>query len=229
LLTGLLLAANAVLILLAVPSGLSHQREKLDIRGLLLNRAMIVPAVAITLAAFAVGIIEPLLPVRLSRDGVTPGTTGLIFTISTVVYGLSAPIVGRVSTRFSINKVMISGAIAMAATLPLLAVFRQAGLVCLAVALVYLSFGFMLNPASAELGNVVDRAGASCYSAAYALYNIVYSAGMLGIAALAPVAAKRVGLLGALLCVSTILLLSTPLLVKENTFVWSESKKTPIA
>jgi MFS family permease len=213
----LLLALDAVLVIWVIPGGPANPREKLDIRGLLLNRSMVVPAVAITVAAFAVGIIEPLLPVRLARDGITPGTTGLIFTISTIVYGLSAPVVGRISSRFSINKVMIAGAIAMAGTLPLLAAFQQASLVCLAVALVYISFAFMLNPASAELGNVVDRAGASCYSAAYALYNIVYSAGMLGIAALAPAAAHRVGLLGALLCVSAVLLLSIPLLLKEST------------
>ena len=217
--TGLLLAVDAILIILAIPGGLGNSREKFDIRGLLLNRSMIIPALAISLAAFAVGIIEPLLPVRLARDGVTPRTAGLIFTVSTVVYGLSAPIVGRISSRVSINKVMISGAIAMAGTLPLLAVFRQAGLICLAVALVYISFAFMLNPASAELGNVVDRAGLSCYSAIYALYNIVYSVGMLGVAALAPAAASRVGSLGALLCVSALLLLSAPLLLNRNTSV----------
>ena len=101
----------------------------------------------------------------------------------------------------------------MAVTLPLLAAFQQAGLVCLAVALVYISFAFMLNPASAELGNVVDRAGLSCYSAAYALYNIVYSVGMLGIAGLAPTTARMLGFLGALLCVSAVLLLSIPFLI----------------
>ena len=113
----------------------------------------------------------------------------------------------------SINKIMTLGAIAMACTLPLLAAFRQAGLVCLAVALVYVSFAFMLNPASAELGNVVDRAGMSCYSVAYALYNVVYSVGMLAIASLAPTADHLVGFLGALLCVSAVLLLCVPFLL----------------
>src|SRR6185437_578338 len=117
--------------------------------------SLVVPALAVAVAALAVGVIEPLLPIRLARDGVTPKATGLIFTVSALVYGLSAPVVGRLSNRLSINKVIALGALAMASTLPLLAALRQAGLVCLAVTLVYVSFAFMLNPASAELGNVV--------------------------------------------------------------------------
>ncbi|MBV8709284.1 MAG: MFS transporter [Acidobacteriaceae bacterium] len=215
-LTGVLLAINASLIILVFPRGRRTAKEKLSLRPLLLNRSLGVPALAVALAAFAVGVIEPLLPVRLARYGVTPKTIGLIFTISTLAYGLSAPLVGRVSERWSASKTIILGAIAMAGTLPLLAAFKQAGLVCLAVALVYISFAFLLNPASAELGNVVDRAGMSCYSAVYAVYNIVYSVGMLATAALAPTAARLLGFLGTLLCVSAILLLCIPLLISTK-------------
>ena len=126
---------------------------------------MVVPALAVALAAFSVGIIEPLLPVRLARYGATLMAIGLIFTISTLVYGISAPVVGRVSERLPIQRVILLGTIAMAATLPLLAVFKGVILVCVALSLVNISFAFMLNPASAELGNAVDRAGMSCYSA----------------------------------------------------------------
>lgn len=213
LITGALLLINASLIVLVIPRGRgSSQREGLDIRPLLLDKSLVVPALAVALAAFAVGIIEPLLPVRLARYGITSKATGLIFTISTLVYGLSAPIVGRISNRLSTHRVIALGALAMAGTLPLLAAFRQAGLVCVAVTMVYISFAFMLNPASAELGNVVDRAGMSCYSAVYAVYNIVYSLGMLATAALASTAARFLGFLGALLCISALLLLCMPLL-----------------
>jgi MFS family permease len=210
---GLLLGLNAVLIFAVIPRERKIQKQKIEIGQLMLNRSLAVPALAVALAAFAVGIIEPLLPVRLARYGTTSKTMGLIFTVSTLVYGLSAPLVGRLSERLSISRIVALGAIGMAGTLPLLAAFRHAGLVCLAVALVYVSFAFMLNPASAELGNVVDRAGMSCYSAAYAVYNIVYSLGMLATAALASAAAHSLGFLGALLCVSALLLLSIPVLI----------------
>ena len=214
--TGALLAIDALLIVLVVPSVRHPGQDAVSIPKLLTNKSIMVPALAVALAAFAVGVIEPLLPVRLVRYGLTSKATGLIFTISTLVYGLCAPVVGRISERFSVNKVIALGAIAMAGTLPLLSAFSQAGLVCVAVTLVYVSFAFMLNPASAELGNVVDRAGMSCYSTVYAVYNIVYSLGMLATAAFASTAARLLGFLGALLSISGVLVLCVPLLWRST-------------
>ena len=65
----------------------------------------------------------------------------------------------------------------MAFTLPFLGFFKGVILVGITVSLVNVWYAFMLNPASAELGNVVDRSGLSCYSACYAVYNIFYSVG----------------------------------------------------
>jgi hypothetical protein len=104
----------------------------------------------------------------------------------------------------------------MALTLPLLAVFRGRILVCIALSLVNVSFAFMLNPASAELGNVVDRSGMSGYSAVYAVYNICYSMGMLGTALLASAAARLLSFWGVLLCASAILLFSIPILTMAD-------------
>lgn len=213
LITVALLLIDASLIMVIVPRERRNQQEAVSIRRLIAKKSLVIPALAVALAAFAVAVVEPLLPVRLDRYGIGSKTTGLIFTISTLVYGLSAPVVGRISNRLSINKVISLGALAMAATLPLLAAFREAGLICLAVTLVYISFAFMLNPASAELGNVVDRAGMSSYSAVYAVYNVVYSVGMLATAALASTVAHFFGFLGTLLCISAVLLLCIPVLL----------------
>lgn len=212
LITGVLVAFDAALIVLILPAGGTGQRETLDFRALILNRSVMTPALAVALAAFSVGIVEPLLPVRLARYGATSMAVGIVFTISAFVYGLSAPLVGRVSDRTPIHKLIVLGTIAMAVTLPLLAVFKGVILVCVALSLVNISFAFMLNPASAELGNVVDRASMSCYSVVYAVYNIFYSIGMLATAALASGAARLLGFRGVLLCASAILLLSIPLL-----------------
>jgi DHA1 family solute carrier family 18 vesicular amine transporter 1/2 len=215
LITGILILIDAALIVFLFPAGSSGHARSPGIRGLLLNKSVIVPALAVALAAFSVGIIEPLLPVRLARLGATSMTVGLIFTVSTLVYGLSAPVVGRISERLPIPRVIVIGTIAMAATLPLLAVFRGVVLVCIALCLVNIAFAFMLNPASAELANAVDRAGESCYSAVYGVYNICYSIGMLGTAALASTAAHWLSFWGVLLSASAILLLSIPFLTKS--------------
>jgi DHA1 family solute carrier family 18 vesicular amine transporter 1/2 len=212
LVTGALFAIDAALIAFLLPAGRVGRKETIGFRSLLLNKSVAVLALAVALAAFSVGLIEPLLPVRLARYGATSMNVGIIFTVSTLVYGLSSPVVGRVSERVPVKKLIVLGTIAMAATLPLLAAFRGVILVCIALCLVNVSFAFMLNPASAELGNVVDRSGMSNYSAVYAVYNICYSIGMLGTALLASAAARLLHLWGVLLCASTILLLSVPVL-----------------
>jgi predicted MFS family arabinose efflux permease len=220
LITGVLLAIDTFLIVLVVPRGLDNPTERPAIRSLLLNGSLLRPALAVAMAAFAVGFIEPLLPAHLASYGVTSKATGLIFTIATLVFGLSAPIVGRLTDRFSIHKIVLLGTVTMAVTLPVLPAFKAPALVCLIVALVYVSYAFMLNPASAELANVADRAGMSSYSAVYAVYNSVYSIGMLATAALASTAARRLGFFGILASVSAVLLLCLPFLT---------SMKPPIA
>jgi DHA1 family solute carrier family 18 vesicular amine transporter 1/2 len=214
--TGVAFAIAAALIARLVPAGGTQRKEPVDFLALVRNRSLMVPAVAIALAAFSVGIIEPLLPVRLARYGATSITIGILFTVSTLVYGLSAPVVGRVSERIPVQKVIVLGTIAMAATLPFLALFKGVILAGITLSLVNISYAFMLNPASAELGNVVDRSGTSCYTAVYAVYNIFYSIGMLTTAALASAAARLLNFWGVLLCASAILLLSVPFLTKAG-------------
>ncbi len=212
--TGVLVLINAALIFFLLPHNRATRQETSNLRALLLSKAVVLPALAVALAAFSVGIIEPLLPVRLARYGVSSMAVGLVFTISTLVYGLSAPIVGWVSERWPIHKVLLLGTIAMAVALPLLAVFKSIVLVCVVLCLANISFAFMLNPASAELGNAVDRAGMSCYSAVYGVYNVFYSAGMLATAGLASMAGHALTFSAVLLSCSAILLLSIPLLGK---------------
>jgi MFS transporter, DHA1 family, solute carrier family 18 (vesicular amine transporter), member 1/2 len=214
--TGILVAIDAALIAFLLPAKKTARSETVSMRALLLNKSVVVAAVAVALAAFSVGVIEPLMPLRLTRFGATSMAVGIVFTISTLVYGLSAPVVGRVSERWPIQRVIVFGTLAMAATLPLLAVFKGVVMVCVALSLVNISFAFMLNPASAELANAVDRAGMSCYSAVYGVYNICYSIGMLGTAALATTAAHWLSFWGVLLCASAILLLAIPLLAKAG-------------
>ncbi|MGC2212084.1 MAG: MFS transporter [Silvibacterium sp.] len=216
LITGIAFVIAAALIALFVPAGGTQPNELVNFRALMLNKSLMVPAVAIALAAFSVGLIEPLLPVRLARYAATSMAIGIIFTVSTSVYGLSAPLVGRVSERMPIQKVIVLGTIAMATTLPFLALFRGVILVGVTLSLVNISYAFMLNPASAELGNVVDRSGMSCYSAVYAVYNIFYSIGMLATATLASAAARLLNFWGVLLCASAILLLFIPFLIKAG-------------
>ncbi len=216
LITGILVVIEIGLLMLFLPRRRSPRRKTIHIRALLTNKSVAMSALAVALAAFAWGVIEPLLPARLGRYGAKPATIGLIFTASAIIYGFCAPLVGSVSERLAVRKVIVLGTIAMAATLPLLAAFQGTALIAVALCLVNGTFAFMLNPASAELGNAVDRAGMSSYSAVYAVYNIVYAVGMLAATALTSAALRSLGFFRVLLCVSAVLILCTPFLLLSD-------------
>jgi DHA1 family solute carrier family 18 vesicular amine transporter 1/2 len=214
LITGIAFVVAAGMILFLVPGRDIQQNEAVDFRALIVNRSMMVPALAVALAAFSLGTIEPLLLVRLVRYGATTVAIGIIFTVSALAYGMSAPLVGRVSERMPIQKVIAVGTIAMALTLPFLGIFTRVYLIGITASLANVWYAFMLNPASAELGNVADRSGMSCYSAVYAVYNVFYSVGMLATAALVSGAMRLLGFWGVLLPASVILLLSVLVLIR---------------
>ncbi len=210
---GILGVIEVCLLIIILPKQHRPRAGTFGLRALLTNKSVVMCALAVALAAFAWGSMEPLLPARFERYGAKPEIIGLIFTAASVTYGLCAPLVGWTCRRLPVRKVIVLGTIGMAATLPLLGSFNGIVLTALALCLVNVTFAFMLNPASAELGNEVDRAGMSSYSAVYAVYNIVYSVGMLGTAALTSAAARSLGFFRFLLCVSAALILCTPLLM----------------
>ncbi len=187
-----------------------------DLRSLLLDKSILVPAVAVALAAFGWGIVEPLLPAHLERAGGSAAVVGLLFTIATIVYGLCAPLVGFASEHLPIRWVIIGGVVGMAISLPVLS--QLTGIVSAGIGLCLLSaaFAFALNPTSAELGNAVDRRGLSCYAAVYAVYNIAYSVGMMATNTLATVAAKWMSLGQILGSASIALLICVPLLLLRD-------------
>jgi hypothetical protein len=68
----------------------------------------------------------------------------------------------------------------------------------------------------------------SRYSAVYAIYNIVYSVGMLAASAIASAAARTLGLGGVLVSISVVLVVSTVLLARTgNAVPASASRESP--
>src|SRR5262249_226348 len=90
LVTAVLGAVDAAMRISLLPSDRASGQASIPLRPLLTDRAILVPALAVALAAFGWGIIEPLFPERLAKFGATPSAVGVIFAVSTVLYGLSA-------------------------------------------------------------------------------------------------------------------------------------------
>jgi MFS transporter, DHA1 family, solute carrier family 18 (vesicular amine transporter), member 1/2 len=208
-----LVAFDGALRVSLLPAERMHPSSTPDLRALLLDRSVLVPALATTLAAFGWGIVEPLLPADLGRAGAGAAEIGLIFTIAPIAYGLCAPLVAWASERVPIRWVIVFGIAGMACSLA--AISQLSGIVATGCGLCMLSaaFAFTLNPASAELGNAVDRRGMSCYSAVYAVYNITYSAGMMATNALAATATRWASVPQILFGAGVVLLVCSPLLL----------------
>ena len=213
LLVTILVGIDAVQRVFLLPGKVVHRSSNAELLALVFDKSVLVPALAVALAAFGWGIVEPLLPEHLGRSDATPSTVGTLFTISTIAFGLITPVVSQVATRVPIKLVVAGGALAMAITLPLLGLLPGIALTGFGLCLVSMSFAFMLNPTSAELGNAVDRRGLSCYTAVYAIYNVAYSIGMMASNTVAT-AAGHLQFYQTLLCVSAVLILSLPLLLK---------------
>ncbi|HEY1260545.1 MAG TPA: MFS transporter, partial [Stellaceae bacterium] len=97
--TGMLVVIDAAACIFLLPRQQTVRARSPDIWPLLVDRSVLVAAAAVALAAIGWGIIEPLLPVQLTRLGVTPGVVGLVFTAGSVAYGLSAPVVAWASNH----------------------------------------------------------------------------------------------------------------------------------
>jgi MFS transporter, DHA1 family, solute carrier family 18 (vesicular amine transporter), member 1/2 len=212
-LTGALVAVDAGLCLLLLPRRQGRPAAEANIWALLMDRSVVLAATAVGLAAIGWGIIEPLLPPQLVRTGVTPSVIGLIFTIGSIAYGASAPLVGWVSNRLQIRTLIAGGTAAMAVALPFLGLQRSAVAAAIGLCVVSVCYAFMLNPTSAELGDAVDRRGLNCYAAVYAIYNIAYAVGQMAASSFASAAAPSLSFFQVLLCVSAALILFTPLLL----------------
>lgn len=181
--------------------------------ALLRDRSVQAAAVVVVLSSVGWSLLEPLYPGHLERGlGASPATVGLLFTLSSLAYGLSAPLVGRVVDRFAPWPTMTFGIVAMAATLPLLVVPRTIVVAGLVLVLVDVAFGFLMNPTLDELANVVDRGHTGAYASVYAVFNMAYSIGTIG-TTFAEAALARLLSFGLLLvCVSVALLACLPLL-----------------
>ena len=222
LILSVLVGIDAVQRVFLLPGKVTYRGSNAELFALVGDKSVLVPGLAVALAAFGWGIVEPLLPEHLSRSEATPSTIGVLFSISTIAFGLITPVVSQVATRVPIKRVVAGGTIAMATTLPLLGLLPGIVLTGLGLCLVSMSFAFMLNPTSAELGNAVDRRGLRCYTAVYAVYNIAYSVGMMASNTVAT-AAGHLQFYQTLLCVSAVLVLSLPLLIKGTPAPASEA------
>ena len=207
------IAVELIAVFIFVPNDARNVKPETNALTLLLDKEVLVPAFAVVLAASAWNIVESLLPIHVARSGATPLVIGNILVFSTTVYGLSAPLVAKVVGRFGMRKTVAGGTIAMALTIPLIAVTTNPYIVALAASLVNISYAMLLNPQSAQMGDVVESRGLKSYCAVYSVYNVAYSIGTIGTSTVASVLLPHFTTLVVFVCIGAFMLLCIPVLL----------------
>jgi MFS family permease len=174
---------------------------------------VLVAAGAVVVAAATWGLLEPVLPLDLDRRfGASPAVIGALFGAATLAYGLAAPLVGALADRHGRRPTMALGLVLLAVSLPLLGWLPALLPVGAALLAVSVAYGFALTPTLPELADAVDRRGGGGYGAAYAIFNVAYSVGMMAGPVLGGLLADAVGLSATLLLAGVAVLAYLPAL-----------------
>ncbi|WKU48164.1 MFS transporter [Streptomyces sp. VNUA116] len=136
------------------------------------------------LGAAAIAFPEPVLPLHLSDLGLGTTGIGLVFAGAALGGSLAAPVAGLLTDHAGPGKVASAGA--LVAALGFFLAGRDSAVLSVA-GLVVVGFGaqLVLAPTLVLIGALAEHTGTAAYGAAYALYNLAYTAGL----ALAPLAA----------------------------------------
>jgi MFS transporter, DHA1 family, solute carrier family 18 (vesicular amine transporter), member 1/2 len=208
-----IIAIDLLALIVFVPVDNRNVAPDGNVYALLKDRAVLVAAIAAVFAAAAWTVVESLVPLHVARAGTDPGPIGVMFTITTVFYGVCAPIVAWIVGRIGMRRTSLLGAVLMALTIPLIALSSNIFVVAVPVMVVNFAYAALLNPQSAAIGDAVERSGLNSYCAAYSLYNVVYTAGSVGMSILATAILPHFRPEIVFLCLGGALLLCVPTLL----------------
>ncbi len=140
-------------------------------------------------------LIEPTLPLHFAtRFQASGGTIGVLFAIVMLGHAVCTPVAGYCADRYGSTVTIRGGAIALAATLPLLALPAGLPLQSVLLLLFGMATAFALIPTLPLLAALVERRSPGAYAQAFALFNLVYAGGMMLGPALGSVGAQWLGL-----------------------------------
>jgi DHA1 family solute carrier family 18 vesicular amine transporter 1/2 len=211
-----LLDGMARLLLLREPRERVHEPGA-SVR-LLRERSIVVISIVVIIGAALPSFLEPTLPLHLQAHlGASPAVIGILFAVPTLAYGISTPLAGLLTDRLGRRPPMLLGLIGGALVIPLIALASSMLLAGGVLFLLGIMLGLLMTPTLPELSDIVDRTGSTTYGAAYALYNFVYSLGLMIGPITGGLLTNSVGLLRALLIVAAGMLLFALLLILAHT------------
>jgi MFS family permease len=206
-------AVSLLALIAFVPPDGRNQTPDATVFALLNDRAVLIAAFAVMLASAAWTVVETLVPAHVAQGGADPAGIGVLFTITTAIYGLSAPLVMWIVGRIGIRRTALLGTVVMALTVPLIGISTNLFVIAAATTAVQVAYALLLNPQSAAMGDAVENRGLRSYCAVYSVYNVAYTVGTIGMSILALAILPHFRLEIVLLCLGGVMLLSVPVLL----------------
>ncbi len=155
-------------------------RTRTPMITLLRNRRVLLAGSVILITASVVSLLEPTLPLHLHQQfDASPGMIGMLVAIIALASGLITPLAGILADRYGRWRIIRIGLLALALTLPLIALPHSLLPVIPTLLLVGSSAALALTPPLAALADTVDGYGSGTYASAYAIFNLAYAGGML--------------------------------------------------
>lgn len=194
--------------------------QRVSYRSILKMRSLFMIIGIIIIGAALPSALEPTLPLYLHNVlNASSGTIGLLFAVPTLAYGFTAPVIGTLSNKLGRNQTMIIGLIIAALCFPFLTLIPNIIIEIIVLAVLGISFSFLLAPALPELTYLADKNGIRAYGILFAIYNTAYSIGMFSGPTLSGSLSDLFGLTNTLYTFSLILLCYLGL------FIWKTKKQ----
>jgi MFS family permease len=141
--------------------------------------ALAVSAVVLA-GALCVGALEAVLSLHLGTTlGLSAELTGFAFMGMTLGYGLCAPLAGHLTGALGFRRVVMWGGFATTAVLTLILPLREAWSFYVWMTGVGMALSFFVAPTLNALASLAEHDGGNRFGLAYAIYNVLYAAGLV--------------------------------------------------
>ena len=180
------------------------------------NRLIMLACLVTMITTVGFGLLEPMLPIRLSRTFDMSRTgIGLLFGVTMTFFGVLSPVVGRLSDRIGRKKLIVAGLVATAVVAPLLTVAPSVPLTYVLMGLYGVTAAFFATPSLPLITDNLSATGepgentGSLFGTAFGVMNLFWSLGYVLGPLLGGVMTGLGGLLSATLVYSFLLLALT--------------------
>ncbi len=152
---------------------------KTSLKTHLADRRILLALSLAAVVSFSFGMLEPLLPLHLSRNfNLDSRGIGVFFGVYSLTFSLIQPLWGLISDRIGYRPLILMGLVGAAVLSPFLALTGQLYLLYFATALFSMSTCAVITPCLPLLAKYSERGGQEAYGRNFGLVNVAWSVGL---------------------------------------------------